>query len=184
MEPKEKTFDFRKDTLTENFVQWIVAFARIPLQHYWGATWAHIAEKLGTIDGFERGVHWETKEPVTDEAVFTETDFCIGEDPVYADNPEEGYTDDASDLFVLIVEPHEVSNNDDPSEILFTFCRNNKVKIGYMGVNKEPWESRREKYRNRMGLPKDGTTLTWQETYDLLCRIAEDEQNSVPKCEV
>lgn len=184
MEPKEQTFDFTKDTLTENFVKWIIAFAKIPLQHYWGATWLHIAEALGETHGFKRDLNLQTKEPRNDQAVFIETGFCMEEDPVYADNPEEGYSNDASDLFVLKFEPHELYNDETAVDMLITFYRNNKADISYAGTTSEPWYGRYEKYKERMQLPKDGTTMTWQEAYDLLCKIAKDEQNAVPKCNV
>ena len=92
------------------------------------------------------------------------------EDPVYADNPEEGYSNDASDLFVLKFEPHELYNDETAVDMLITFIGTIR-QILVMQVQLANRGMDAMKNTKNACSYKSGTTMTWQRNMTYFAKL-------------
>jgi hypothetical protein len=163
MEPKEKTFDFTKDTRNATIGKWIIAVSKIPLMHHNAFTFADVIREISKTYALK-----------TDDANFIRITMQNGF------GIRTGYFEDGDvsfdrelECFSLTLYPLEIEE-----DLRVRFERNNKAyfEIGYSPCAYDT-------LLKEVGVV-DEKCITWQEAYDLLCKIAEYEQKGIPECNV
>lgn len=169
--PVEKNFDFSKKKMSENLVEWVEALAKISFQNCHIETWEFLIEELIFSNRFQRSQKCEN------EALF-ENGFAIWSDPLYTDS----YMTMGENIF---------SFNVTPRVLLETGERGSCVSVYFYGANKAEFFlivdggdiDAYENFMHRLQVPFN-IKMTWQEAYDNLCKIAIDEKDFIPECNI
>lgn len=169
--PIEKKFDFTKKKISENLVKWIEALARIPFQNCHIETWEFLLKELVSSGRFKENPKYDN------EALF-ENGFGIWFTGLYTDS----YMTMGENIFSFDVVPRALLETEERgSYISAYFYGDNKAEFSLIvdGTDIKAYE----KFMQRLEVPFN-IKMTWQEAYDNLCKIAIDEKDFIPECNI